>query len=497
MVVPVDNVIRFPEGTRALSAEVDRPRTLVEARDLMAQKLREAFRSLLPQVAEEFLAKGDIAERRAQRELFYGTRDAIRDQALSLEDALAAQWTALFEQTNRTADTAKRASAIGDPEELQLVDFSAMDQELLVKAIAGRLRSSCDDGLFAAAHRLAFLSGQAEAALPVEDLIARSLDGAFESTALSGAAKLELLQAMERHAAEAFGSTIDDLNTFLVSRSVLPTLRRSYSPPSAEKKHSSETDQAIEAADIFALLQKLVQAQPASAAGGVDSAMIGYSDGVRAGMPLAKAPSSGNMAIAMEQVMASLDGLQRVVPMQASAALMDNVLRDFRSSDTGQGLDYLHAVTVDIVATLFGFIFDDPSVADPIKALVARLQIPVLKVAMLDKTFFSSKTHPARRLLDGISRAAVRCGPEAGHDNPLYARLTEIIERLQNEFKQDTGLFDTLCIELDAFLDSQEATANARAVQAAPLVEAQERQELAVLAVDQALGGWLARPLLC
>ncbi|WP_353849977.1 DUF1631 family protein [Accumulibacter sp.] len=72
-----------------------------------------------------------------------------------------------------------------------------------------------------------------------------------------------------------------------------------------------------------------------------------------------------------------------------------------------------------MVATLFDFIFDDASVADPIKALVARAQIPVLKVAMLDKTFFSSKSHPARRLLDGISRAAVRCGPQAGHDNPF------------------------------------------------------------------------------
>jgi hypothetical protein len=114
---------------------------------------------------------------------------------------------------------------------------------------------------------------------------------------------------------------------------------------------------------------------------------------------------------------------------------------------------------------------------------------------MLDKTFFSSKSHPARRLLDEISRAAVRCGPQAGHDNPLYARIAEIVERLQNEFSQDTDLFDTLCIELEAFLESQEAAADAHAVQAAPLVAEQERCELAASAADHALVGWLAMPL--
>jgi hypothetical protein len=114
---------------------------------------------------------------------------------------------------------------------------------------------------------------------------------------------------------------------------------------------------------------------------------------------------------------------------------------------------------------------------------------------MLDKTFFSSKSHPARRLLDGISRAAVRCGPHAGHEDPLYARVAELVERLQTEFSQDTSLFDLLNGELEAFLENQEAEADARAAQAAPFVEAQERRELAAMAAEQSLAGWLAMPL--
>jgi hypothetical protein len=171
------------------------------------------------------------------------------------------------------------------------------------------------------------------------------------------------------------------------------------------------------------------------------------------------------------------------------------VLREFRASEAGRSLGHLDAVTADIVATLFDFIFDDPAIADPIKALISRIQIPVLKVAMLDRSFFSSRAHPARRLLDGISRAAVRCGPGVGREDPLYTRVAAIIEHLQSEFNQDAGLFDVLCMELTDFLDSQEVAADERATRAAPLVAAQEAQELAALAADQALADWLAMPL--
>jgi hypothetical protein len=200
------------------------------------------------------------------------------------------------------------------------------------------------------------------------------------------------------------------------------------------------------------------------------------------------------MAAAMQRVMISLDSLQHALPLPSEIPTA-NVLREFRTSDVGQGLDHLDAVTVDIVATLFDFIFDDKAVSDPIKALVGRLQIPVLKVAMLDKSFFSSKQHPARRLLDSLSRAAARCGPEAGHEDPLYAHIASIVDRVQTEFKQDSRLFDVLCGQLNDFLDRQEYEADERALKAAPLVAEQERRELAAVAADAVLAAWLTLPL--
>lgn len=49
---------------------------------------------------------------------------------------------------------------------------------------------------------------------------------------------------------------------------------------------------------------------------------------------------------------------------------------------------------INLVALLFEFILTDHSVPDVFKALIARLQIPLLKVAVLDKSFSAA---PATR----------------------------------------------------------------------------------------------------
>ena len=107
MAVPVDNVIMFPDGVRDSTPDFGRSQILVKARDLMAQELREAFRSLLPTLVEELLARGDVAVGRSDRELFYGTRDLIRGKALRLEGVLVAKWLELCRQELHPADKSK------------------------------------------------------------------------------------------------------------------------------------------------------------------------------------------------------------------------------------------------------------------------------------------------------------------------------------------------------------------------------------------------------
>jgi hypothetical protein len=491
-----DNVIQFPDPTRDPVVGSDRALSLKASRDFLAQKLREAMRALLPEIEEEMLTRGDLADERAPRNLYYGAGETLRDNAVRLESLSAAHWLRLFDEAARDSDGPKADVHAREVAELQLVELGDLDEELAAKAIASQLRDGCEDGLFAIGRRLAYLAGRDEGRMPVAELLASALRAAVADIGLSGPASREVLRAFGRHAVRGLSPAIHAANAFLVGCNVLPKLRRSYAGPSAGKPKVADADASTDAGDVFALLQRLVSV---AAAGGrvAAAATISEPAGLVPGASFVarEGVSMGSMALAMEKVMASLDALQCSMPPAIDAMPTTRLLREFRVSEAGQRLGYLDAVTADIVATLFDFMFDDPAIADPIKALIGRMQIPVLKVAMLDKSFFSSKAHPARRLLDGISRAAVRCGPGVGHEDPLYARVLAIIEHLQREFSQDTSLFGMLCAELDTFLDSQEAEADARAAKAAPLVVAQEEREMAALAADRALAGWLAMPL--
>lgn len=486
-----DNVVRFPDGTRSSIGGREPSRTLKDARELVAQKLRETIRTLFAELQEDLAAKGDVADERDQRNFYYGGRELLRENLLRMEGLVAAHWLRLSDMITRSAT--KKSATTASLDNLELVDLGAMDEQIAVKAFASRLHDGCEEGLFAAGRRLAHLAGDDELSISLESILSDAVYTAAKECALPGALCLEILDGAGRRVAGLFAPVVHDLNAFLVGRRVLPTLRRTYARANRADKDKTQNAEAgkaagVDAADVFSALQRLVGASSGPVSGG------GVPAGIGGGAGFASTVNPADMAMAMQRVMASLDSLQHTMPAPSSIPT-SNVLREFRDSSVGQDLDHLDAVTVDIVATLFDFIFDDPAVADPIKALVGRLQIPVLKVAMLDKTFFSSKSHPARRLLDSISRAAARCGPNAGHDDPLYARILTLIERLQSEFKQDAGLFDVLCAELNDFLDRQEREADDRAVKAAPLVVERERRELAAVAADAVLSAWLSSPL--
>jgi hypothetical protein len=99
-----------------------------------------------------------------------------------------------------------------------------------------------------------------------------------------------------------------------------------------------------------------------------------------------------------------------------------NVLRDLQYSSLGKKVNQLESMTIELVAMLFDFIFETKDLPDGIKALLARLQIPVLKAAMLDGAFFAKKNH--RRAAGQRARRSRPGWTPAWDERPLYATST-------------------------------------------------------------------------
>jgi hypothetical protein len=136
--------------------------------------------------------------------------------------------------------------------------------------------------------------------------------------------------------------------------------------------------------------------------------------------------------------------------------------------------------TVDALAEVFDYVFADRAIPMQMKVIIGRLQIPVLKAAMIDRDFFLSEKHPARQLVDSLAGASVAWMPAKGEQDPLYMRIEHTVQRVLTEFEDDLSLFVDLLKEFTEFLFETEQQARAR-------VEPVAQKERQVESLDQAL----------
>ncbi len=112
--------------------------------------------------------------------------------------------------------------------------------------------------------------------------------------------------------------------------------------------------------------------------------------------------------------------------------------------------------TIDFIELIFDAIIDDENISDTIKALLLRLQIPVIKASMLDQEFFIYDDHPARILLDRVTEVGMGV---TQHTDEIYIRLDKIVNQLINEYELDTEAFQSALDKLNDYIKEREEQA--------------------------------------
>ena len=112
-------------------------------------------------------------------------------------------------------------------------------------------------------------------------------------------------------------------------------------------------------------------------------------------------------------------------------------------------------ITMDVIGLLFDYIFRDPSIPEDMRSLFTRLQVPILKTALLDRSFFSDRKHPARRLLDHLAAAAIGATGDAGYRAAFELTAAGVIEEVCRDFQVDVGVFDAADRKVQEFVDDE------------------------------------------
>ena len=138
--------------------------------------------------------------------------------------------------------------------------------------------------------------------------------------------------------------------------------------------------------------------------------------------------------------------------------------------------------TIEIVALLFQSILTEERIPSAVRVWFARLQMPVLRVAVGEPDFFATVDHPARRLIDRMGSCVM------GFDATTRA-VGDILEKEIKRVVQvveaypDTGrrVFQTVLVEFEKFLEhyfKNQNEASRKGVSLAQQVE--QRETLAI-----------------
>ena len=137
--------------------------------------------------------------------------------------------------------------------------------------------------------------------------------------------------------------------------------------------------------------------------------------------------------------------------------------------------------TIEIVALLFQSLLTEERIPAAVRVWFARLQMPVLRVAIGEPDFFATTDHPARRLIDRMG-ACVMGFDVAAHAGELLEKEIKRVVQVVEAYP-DTGrrVFQTVLTEFEKFLENyfrNENEASRKGVSLAQQVE--QRETLAI-----------------
>ncbi|HET9762464.1 MAG TPA: DUF1631 family protein, partial [Casimicrobiaceae bacterium] len=325
-----------------------------------------------------------------------------------------------------------------------------------------------------------------------------------------------------------------ELNVLLQDRDVLPELR--------VRTHAKAGKEALPNRGSRALYDRLVQlvgakrptgggtaaSEPAPSIQGVPSirgapsiqgSMAGASTSMwpRSGMMRGKmtrggtAPGAGaapgdwlaqQNALIWSALVGALADLQRGAPIAAGLTELAGVDRDALRSGSasqlrtiqrafqGKGGSPADRVAIDVVTGVLDYVLADPYLAGPIKGVFGRLQIPLLRAALIEPGALSNRQHPVRRFFDTLALAAVDLDPQTERGRALIDLSRRLADLIHDDFSDDLKVFATATRELESFLDAERAELNARLAEAVPPLIAQDERDDAR---SEALGALDAR----
>lgn len=460
-------VVQFESDTERLTrAKLARlPAAIQSVRDQTKQRLQIQMRNYFERADDSLFDLADKAASNEEQNIYFDSMREVRVRRHSIEtnfdNAIDAAFAAIAVVDGSVSEDDVYDTLKADA--LSLVHDD--DLEALVAVDSSVARANAEYG-----EAIQFISLRLDSLVPVKvyqknnplgpDVICAAFMAEIKKLDISTKAKLLLFRLFDTSVISNLGTLYQQVNEVLIEHNVMPSLpgrkaRQRQAPHNAHSQ-SAHSPQGVQVP------------QGAGVTSDASSGLTQVSSEVAAALTKLfgeQILSSNQVSVAPEQLAANqfvqlLNSLQHN-PVQPGVIVRGADIRSMvgsASSTAGNGsIGSVEEQVMHLVNMLFDFILEDRNVPDVMKSLISRMQIPIIKVALADKTFFTKKGNVARKLLNEMSTAAIgwQGNPDTMDRDPLYRKIESIVRTLLEDFTTDIEIFNDLLADFTAFLEKE------------------------------------------
>lgn len=413
------------------------------------------------------LASGAVGTHDEQRLLDF--RRELQHKRSSIATRFVQQLMSGFSRFQRPPPT----DAMPNSEELSLVPQEQLERQLLIANGVSRVRNEAQLALAHLHERMRSLTPTASETSESENPldpghIARAFLDACEEIESDIRCLRLLCQQFDTHVLGSLDDVYQRSNEVLIDARILPLLG-GMAKRSTQAKIKTATASQTSAATTAGGAPLPAAASVTGAGYGELSALLQRVRGAGSTLPFTTTLATGagpvsGIALGAEELVRLLgdvllesphpdNGLR--VPVDIRTA-MESVALLRGSSQLGVEE---HNV-VDIVTLIFDAVTVDRDLPQAVQALLSQLQLPVLKLALVDREFFSDREHPARQLINTIARAGQGWdGHDQGAQDTLLRQMQTLLAELAARPRAEREAFVQVLLHLQGHIEHAEQRA--------------------------------------
>jgi hypothetical protein len=476
----------------------------------LLEECQQMVQTRLAQLMERMFENADIAlldfAQKAQSNVaqsqFFEAMNEIQKKSNVVERRFLEEVTRTFSEFPDWSPAKPDQPDTDSDFDFALVNEDTMEEDVALKNALNKLNARIKDDIYALRFRLSFMLED----LTIEDeeipggpvAIIQAFQSSLRLLDMETKVRLVVISLFDKFVVAKTPELYADYNKILVQANILPNLKykikrnkNSGTSPTAPEHMSTKAAADTEEADrdysgspselgdeVFGMICQLLAGRqrsgPSSTTSGRSAAVTPLHDANGSRTPEMSRGASGSVtgpALApATSLVGSISQMQNHV--QAGHTLTssndfiesievdENLVNTLQQTLTEEREKIVGAVdrrkvptadadVIDLVGMLFEYMLKEEQLPNIVKAALSRLHTPFLKVAILDRRFFTQSRHPARSLLNSMIAAGIRWVNEVKVEDGIFPKIRQIIDDTLMDFEDDVSIFETYLADFE------------------------------------------------